>query len=78
MEFIHIKSLAGSDWSIRKDQISMIVNRHNFTVDDIKKMPELDGRDSCAIIHVIGDHIEYYCGDSYETIMRKMGINLEE
>lgn len=77
MDYIHVKSIGGSSWTIRKDQISMIINRKSFTEEDLKSMPELRHRDACAILHLIGESTEYYCEDSYESILNQMGIPLE-
>ena len=78
MDYIHVKSIGGSSWTIRKDQIAMVINRKSFTDEDLKSMPELRYRDSCAILHLVGESIEYYCDDSYETILNQMGISLEK
>ncbi len=74
MDFIQVKSLGGSLWTIRKDQISMVILRSRFVEEDFKSVPELRNRESCAIIRIIGDSIEYFCDDSYESILKQMGI----
>lgn len=74
MDYIHVKSLGGSSWTVRKDQISMIIKRVSFSGEDVKNMPELKNRESCAILHIIGDPAEYYCDDSYDSILNQMGV----
>ena len=78
MDYIHVKSIGGSSWTIRKDQIAMIINRKYFSEEDLKGMPELKDREACAIIHLIGESIEYFCEDSYESILNQLGIPLEK
>ena len=70
MEFITVTSLGGSVWSFRKDRIEMVSNKFTFSEDEIRSIPELEGRNSCAIIKLMGDNSSYYCQDTYESIMR--------
>jgi len=51
----------------------MVINRFSFTESELKDIPELAKMESCAIIHLIGSEANYYCRDSYESIMKKMG-----
>ncbi|SFP03078.1 hypothetical protein SAMN04487852_11369 [Prevotella sp. tf2-5] len=72
MEFITVTSLGGSTWSFRKDRIEMVINRFTFTEEESKNIPEAKNLDSCAIIRLIGDNREYFCKDSYESIMKML------
>ena len=72
MEFLTVTSIGGSIWSFRKDRIELITHRFVFTEDELKHVPELNGRDSCAIIKLIDDEGTYYCQDSYESIMARL------
>lgn len=72
MDFITVTSIGGSLWSIRKDRIEVITNRFVFSEDELTHIPELTGRQSCAIIKLIGDSSTYYCQDSYESIMSQI------
>lgn len=69
MDFITVKSIGGSTWSFRKERIEMVTERFRFKENEIDRIPELRGRISCAIIKLIGNNQEYYCNDSYKTIM---------
>lgn len=72
MEFITVTSLGGSTWSFRKDRIEMVINRFTFTEEESKNIPEVKNLDSCAIIRLIGVNREYFCKDSYESIMKML------
>lgn len=69
MDFITVKSIGGSTWSFRKDRIEMVSERFKFKENTMEHIPELRGRSSCAIIKLIGNDQEYYCNDSYKSIM---------
>ena len=73
MSFITVTSIGGSTWSFNKDRIEMVINRRKFKEEELKNIPELNGLEKCAIIRLIGLDREYYCKDSYETIMKLMG-----
>lgn len=72
MEYITVRSLGGSIWSFRKDRIELVCKRTNFKLDEINNIPDLKGRESCAIIRLIGSAGDYYCDDSYESIMEQI------
>ena len=72
MEFITVTSLGGSVWSFRKDRIEMVSNRFTFRSDEIETIPELENRKSCAIIKLIGEESEFFCRDSYDSIMEQL------
>lgn len=72
MEYITVTSIRGSIWSFRKDRIELITNRFVFSEDELKHVPELEGRSSCAIIKLINDGGTYYCQDTYESIMARL------
>ena len=72
MVFITVKSVGGSIWSFRKDRIEMVLDRKHFKQEELKTIPELASRDSCAIIKLIGNNAEFYCDDSYESIMAQI------
>lgn len=72
MGFITVTSIGGSVWSFNKDRIEMVIKRFSFTESELKDIPKLANLDSCAIIHLIGSEANYYCLDSYESIMQKM------
>ena len=69
MEFITVTSIGGSLWSFRKDRIEMVSKRFKFTQEELNNIPELSERESCTIIHLLGSEIDYFCQDSYESIM---------
>lgn len=73
MSFITVTSIGGSTWSFRKDRIEMVIKRFKFPEQDLRTIPELRGLESCAIIRLIGVDSNYYCKDSYEEIMKKLG-----
>ncbi|MBR5907047.1 MAG: hypothetical protein IKZ50_01475 [Bacteroidales bacterium] len=72
MEFITVTSIGGSTWSFRKDRIEMVINRHAFTEEEIKNIPDLRGMNACAIIRLIDLKEEFFCKDSYESIMKRL------
>lgn len=72
MDFITVTSIGGSIWSFRKDRIEMVINRQFFSEEDRKQIPDLMDAESCAIIRLIGSNQEFYCKDSYESIMKKL------
>jgi len=72
MDYITVKSLGGSIWSFRKDRIELVCKRFSFREDDIKRIPKLKDKESCAIIRLIGSENEYFCDDSYESIMEQL------
>ena len=72
MEFITVTSIGGSTWSFRKDRIEMVINRFTFSEEEIKNIPEVKNLDSCAIIKLIGVNREFFCKDSYESIMKML------
>ena len=76
MKYITVKSIGGSIWSFRIDRIELVCKRFKFKPEALKNVPELNGRESCAVIKLIGSTTEYYCQDTYESIMEK--INQEE
>ena len=73
MDFITVTSIGGSIWSFNKDQIEMVIKRFSFSKDDLDSIPQLVGLDSCAIIRLKGLDRDYYCKDSYESIMKMLG-----
>jgi len=73
MDFLTVNSIGGSIWSFNKDQIEMVIKRFSFSKDDLEQIPQLVGLDSCAIIRLKGLDRDYYCKDSYESIMAKLG-----
>lgn len=73
MDFITVTSIGGSIWSFNIDQIEMVIKRFSFSKGDIESIPQLEGLDSCAIIRLKGLDRDYYCKDSYESIMAKIG-----
>lgn len=72
MEYITVTSIGGSKWTIRKDRIEMLIKRFKFSKEDIANIPELKAVDSCAIIRLIGLDRDYYCKDTYESIIKKL------
>ena len=72
MDFLTVTSIGGSTWSFRKDRIEVITNRFFFTEDELKSIPELKGKTSCAIIKLISSEATYYCQDSYDSIMARL------
>lgn len=72
MEFITVKSLGGSVWSFKKDRIEMVCNRFKFDKEELEEIPALKERESCAIIRLIGSDKEFFCADSYESIMTQL------
>ena len=75
MDYLTVTSIGGSIWSFRKDRIELITKRFVFTEEEINNVPELVGRDSCAMIKLIDDDGTYYCQDSYESIMARLTNN---
>ena len=73
MDFITVTSIGGSIWSFNKDQIEMVIKRFSFRKDDLDNILQLVGLDSCAIIRLKGLDRDYYCKDSYESIMKMLG-----
>lgn len=69
MDFITVKSIGGSTWSFKKDRIEMVTERYSFKENLIERIPELKDRKSCAIIKLIGNSQEFFCSDSYNSIM---------
>lgn len=72
MDYLTVTSIGGSTWSFRKDRIELITNRFAFTEEELKNVPALNGRASCAIIKLMNDSGIYYCQDSYESIMNRL------
>lgn len=72
MEFITVTSIAGSVWSFRKDRIEMVIKRFDFSEEEKKGAPELKDMDSCAIIRLMENNQEFFCKDSYESIMERL------
>ena len=72
MDFITVTSIGGSIWSFRKDRIEMVTNKFKFTEEEIRGVPELQGKESCAIIRLIGGNAKYFCRDTYESIMERL------
>ena len=72
MEFITVKSLGGSIWSFRKDRIEMVSNRFKFDKEELEDIPVLRKRESCAIIRLMGSDKEFFCDDTYESIMEQL------
>jgi hypothetical protein len=72
MSFITVTSIGGSIWSFNKDRIEMVIKRFVFTKDELEHVPQLEGKDSCAIVRLIGIDRDYFCEDSYESIMAKL------
>ena len=72
MDFITVKSIGGSIWSFRKDRIEIVMKRFSFQDRDVKQMPELRDRDECSIIKLIGQETEFFCEDSYDSIMSRL------
>ncbi len=72
MDFLTITSIGGNTRSFRKDRIEIIEKRICFTKEELKAIPELNGKESCAIIKLIGSEVPFYCQDSYESIMARM------
>jgi hypothetical protein len=75
MDYLTVTSIGGSIWSFRKDRIELITKRFIFTEEELNRVPELVGRNSCAMIKLIGDDGTYYCQDSYESIMERLTNN---
>lgn len=75
MVFITVKSIGGSIWSFRKDRIEIVMKRFSFQDRDIKQLPNLEGRTECSVIKLIGQETEYFCEDSYESIMNRLTDN---
>ena len=73
MGFITVNSIGGSIWSFNKDRIEMVIKRFNFAKDEIEHVPQLVGLESCAIIRLIGLDRDFYCKDTYESIMAQVG-----
>lgn len=59
-------------WSFRKDRIEMVAKKYRFTDEEMKSVPELHGKESCAIIRLIGENSQYFCRDTYESIMERL------
>lgn len=75
MDYLTVTSIGGSLWSFRIDRIELITKRFVFTEDELKSIPELKDKASCAIIKLIGDNVTYYCQDSYDSIMARLTNN---
>lgn len=72
MDFITVTSIGGSIWSFRKTCIEMVSKKFSFSEQELQSVPELEGRDSCAIIRLVGEDINFFCKDSYESIMERL------
>lgn len=72
MDFITVTSIGGSTWSFRKDRIEMVIHRFAFSEEELKNVPQLKDVTSCAIIRLIGLEREFFCKDSYDSIMKKI------
>lgn len=74
MDFITVTSIGGSIWSFRKDRIEMVSKRFTFSDEDKQDIPLLKEMESCAIIRLVGVKQEFYCKDSYESIMKRLEL----
>lgn len=72
MDFITVTSIGGSVWSFRKDRIEMVSKKYSFTEEEMKSIPELAGKESCAVIQLMSGNAKYFCRDSYESIMERL------
>lgn len=72
MDFITVTSIGGSIWSFRKSSIEMVAKKFTFSEQELKVAPELNDMDFCAVIRLIGENIDFYCRDSYESIMERL------
>lgn len=72
MDFITVTSIGGSIWSFRKTCIEMVSKKFRFSEQELKDVPELNGRDSCAVIRLAGENVNFFCQDSYESIMERL------
>lgn len=73
MGFITVTSIGGSIWSFNKNRIEMVIKRFKFGKDEIENVPQLVGLESCVIIRLMGIDRDYYCKDTYESIMAQLG-----
>lgn len=72
MGFITVTSIGGSIWSFNKDRIEMVIKRFNFSKDEIEHVPQLADLESCAIVRLMGLDRDFYCKDTYESIMNQL------
>ena len=59
-------------WSFRKDRIEMVAKKYKFSEEELRSVPQLQGKESCAVIHLIGENSKYFCRDTYESIMERL------
>lgn len=72
MDYIEVRSIGGSLWTFRKDRIEMVSQRFTFTEDELKAVPKLREKKSCAIIQLIDRGDQFFCDDTYESIIKRL------